>query len=116
MPQIQVRGECSAQSVTEARMAKYVRFWETYIDHKGLERKRLWTAWFDSEQSVGTSELVTIEGELSCKIGTYTAKATGEEKQTVEYVLNNAVFVVREGAFPTPVAAPNYSEDLSTPF
>jgi len=98
MPTIQVRGEAVAQTTFEVKHDKYIRFWETYIDHKGLERKRLWTAWFDTEQAVGTSESIIIEGELLCKIGTYVQKSTGQEKQNVEYVLNNAVFIAREGA------------------
>lgn len=97
MPVIQVRGEAAAQTITENRISKYIKLWETYVDHNNIERKRLWTCWFHSEQQNSTGEDFIIEGDLSCKIGSYTSKQTNEEKTAVEYHLNNCVVIKRSG-------------------
>jgi hypothetical protein len=104
MPVIQVRGEAAAQTITEARGTKYIRMWESFVDHTGKERKRLWTCWFVHELTdyIGTGELFVIEGDLSCKVGSYFNKTEAVEKPVVEYNMNNCVIVNRSGSIAAP--------------
>jgi hypothetical protein len=95
MPIIQVTGQAMAQTTFENKAAKYIKIWETYVGYQNLERKRLWTCWFDSEITNQTAEDFIIEGDLGCKVGSYYDKTTNEQKQVVEYTLNNCVIKYR---------------------
>lgn len=111
MPIIQVTGQAAAQTSLENKSAKYVRIWETYIGYQNLERKRLWTCWFDSEITNQTGEDFIIEGDLGCKVGTYFDKTTNEQKQVVEYTLNNCVIKYRSSNDTPAVIPPTNFED-----
>jgi hypothetical protein len=100
MPVITVSGTASSQTISEHRGAKYVKLWETYIGYNNLEKKRLWTCWFDGEITNETGEEFMIEGELSAKVGSYRNKSTNEDQPIVEYHLNNCTIKFRSSNLP----------------
>jgi hypothetical protein len=114
MPVITVQGTATSQTVSEARGVKYIKLWETYIGYNNLEKKRLWTCWFDSEIHNETGEDFIIEGDLSCKVGSYRNKATNEDQAVVEYHLNNCVIQFRSSQLPR--VAPATQDYETTPF
>jgi hypothetical protein len=75
---------------------KRLSVWENY-DVPGHTRSfsRLWTAWFDMSQveHLQEQDWVEISGELSTKIGKYTPKDGGLEKDVVEHHIQNARLV-----------------------
>ncbi len=87
MPQITVSGDVNLLGWE----GKKVSVWEKY-DVLGKTYSRLWTCWFDFSQAdqIQEQDWVTIQGELSTKIGTYTPKGATEEKTVVEHHVQNA--------------------------
>lgn len=87
MPQITISGDVNLLGWE----GKRISIWEKY-DANGKEYSRLWTAWFDISQAdrIQEQDWVTITGELSTKIGTYTPKGSTEEKTVVEHHIQNA--------------------------
>jgi hypothetical protein len=89
MPVIEVSGKVAASIATQTGKG-IVKFWEK-SEFKGQEKFVLWTAWFDMPQlHVAENDEITINGRMSTKISTYTAK-TGEEKTGVEHHINDSV-------------------------
>lgn len=96
----------------------YIKFWQKY-DFKGDTRNRLFTAWFDRlPDGIKEMDRVTISGELGAKVNSYTKAANleqgtpAEEKQVVEWSLNNCSIVSHE-----PKTATNsVPVDESVPF
>lgn len=90
MPQITVSGDVNLLGWEGRRIS----LWEKY-DANGKEYSRLWTCWFDFSQAdqLQEQDWVTIEGELSTKIGNYTPKGATEEKTVVEHHVQNARLV-----------------------
>lgn len=92
---------------------KRVSVWESYtftLKDSSYEKKRLWTIWFDKATDLVKDMEVTIEGDLSTKLGEYDAK-DGTKKQVVEHSLNNAIITWQGVA-----AAPVLIDDDELPF
>jgi len=88
MPIITVAGKVASSIATQTGKG-IIKVWEK-SDFRGQEKFVLWTVWFDMPQlHVAENDEIMIDGRLSTKIGTYTAK-TGEEKTAVEHHLNDA--------------------------
>lgn len=88
MPMIQVAGKVASSIATQTGKG-IIKVWEK-TDFRGQEKFVLWTCWFDMPQlHVGEHDEIMIDGRLSTKIGTYTAK-TGEERTSVEHHINDA--------------------------
>lgn len=93
MPQIQLAGD-----VHMIRWeGKRVSIWENVQLPNGKEGSRLWTCWFPSAVDLQEQDWAEVRGELSTKIGQYTAK-TGEEKTVVEHHIQNAELVQKKTA------------------
>ena len=84
---ITVSGKVASSIATQTGKG-IIKVWEK-TDFRGQEKFVLWTCWFDMPQlHVGENDEIMIDGRLSTKIGTYTAK-TGEEKTSVEHHVND---------------------------
>ena len=111
MPIIEVSGKVAKSLATQTGKG-IVKFWEK-SDFKGQEKFVLWTAWFDQPQlHIGENDEIAINGRLSTKMSTYTAK-TGEEKTGVEHHLNDSVIIRHVGIGTEPVA---FIADDTVPF
>jgi hypothetical protein len=85
MPVINVIG--TAASLTWE--GKAIRFWETY-EFKGEKKFRVWTAWGTNQVfDFAEGDTISVEGDLSTKVGTYIPKDASGEKTVVEHSLNN---------------------------
>ena len=88
MPIITIAGKVASSIATQTGKG-IIKVWEK-SDFRGQEKFVLWTCWFDQPQGhVVENDEIMIDGRLSTKIGTYTAK-TGEEKTAVEHHMNDA--------------------------
>jgi len=68
---------------------KAIRFWETY-EFKGEPKYRVWTAWGTNQVfDFAEGDTISVEGDLSTKVGTYIPKDASGEKSVVEHSLNN---------------------------
>ena len=87
MPQITISGDVNLIGWE----GKRISIWEKY-NANGKEFSRLWTCWFSSSvaDQIQEQDWVTISGELSTKIGTYTPKGSDEEKTVVEHHIQEA--------------------------
>lgn len=111
MPIIEVTGKVAKSLATQTGKG-IVKFWEK-SDFRGQEKFVLWTAWFDQPQlHVGENDEIAINGRLSTKMSTYTAK-TGEEKTGVEHHLNDSVIIRHVGTGTEPAA---FVPDEEVPF
>ncbi len=89
MPIITVTGKVASSIATQTGKG-IIKFWEK-SNFKGQDKFVLWTAWYDQPQpQISENDEITINGRLSTKIGSYTAK-TGEEKTAVEHHLNDSI-------------------------
>ena len=104
MPLLTIAGKVASSIETQTGKG-IIKVWEK-SDFKGQEKFVLWTCWFDQPQKhVVENDEIMIDGRLSTKVGTYTAK-TGEEKTAVEHHINDAVIKqhkssVVQDAFPS---------------
>ena len=113
MPIITVTGKVSNSIATQTGKG-IIKFWEK-SNFKGQDKFVLWTAWFDMPQlHVGENDEITINGRLSTKMSTYTAK-TGEEKTGVEHHLNDSIIQAHVSAVASP-ADPMPIDDIEVPF
>lgn len=88
MPLLTIAGKVASSIETQTGKG-IIKVWER-SDFKGQEKFVLWTCWFDQPQKhVVENDEIMIDGKLSTKVGTYTAK-TGEEKTAVEHHINDA--------------------------
>ncbi len=68
---------------------KLIKIWEQY-EFNGEIKHRLWSCWYDMPRTdFQEQDTVTISGDLSCKVGTWTPKDATEPKSIVEYHLND---------------------------
>tara|TARA_R110002153_G_scaffold62469_2_gene168048 strand:- start:150 stop:497 length:348 start_codon:yes stop_codon:yes gene_type:complete len=75
---------------------KRISVWESYqVPGQPKPFSRLWMAWFDMSQveHLQEQDWVEITGELSTKLGKYTPKDGGLEKDVVEHHIQNARLV-----------------------
>lgn len=108
MPQITVSGTIA--NINNSQY-KIVKFWETY-DFKGQPRHRIWTAWMDSDVTeFAEGDFITIEGDLSTKVGTYN-KPGEDTRQIVEHSLNNCTVSAHSPKTNTPAAATIEDDEL----
>ncbi len=111
MPVITVSGKVASSIATQTGKG-IIKIWEK-SNFKGQDKFVLWTCWYDMPQlHISENDEVTINGRLSTKIGTYTAK-TGEEKTAVEHHLNDSITQAHSAAQTQP--APFALSD-ETPF
>lgn len=104
MPIITVTGKVASSIATQTGKG-IIKIWEK-SDFRGQEKFVLWTCWFDTPQAQVTElDEITINGRLSTKIGTYTAK-TGEEKTAVEHHINDSLIQAHHAAETRPEPQP----------
>lgn len=113
MPMITIAGKVASSIATQTGKG-IIKVWEK-SDFRGQEKFVLWTAWFDQPQlHVVENDEIMIDGRLSTKIGTYTAK-TGEEKTAVEHHINDAMIKQHKSNL-IPVATQTLISDEEVPF
>ena len=107
-----------------------IKFWQEYPGTDYLTKlptikRRPWTAWFDVKQEqVQAGDTITIRGDLSAKVDTYTPKDATEPVQVVAFNLNNCQIVAHDVTTrkaPAAAAAAPYTpaqplEPLDAPF
>ena len=68
--------------------------WEPITTKTGRSSAIKWSIWFDLSQDISEGDYLTVEGDLSTKVGEYTKD--GVTKQVVEHSLNNPVIISNE--------------------
>lgn len=113
MPIITVAGKVASSIATQTGKG-IIKVWEK-SDFRGQEKFVLWTVWFDQPQlHVAENDEIMVDGRLSTKVGTYTAK-TGEEKTAVEHHINDAQIKQHKSNL-IPVATQTHISDEEVPF
>lgn len=118
MPHIKVTGKVNQITWN----GKLIKVYESYTNKATQEIKsRLWSCWFDVAPDFNEGDEVSLNGELNCKIGTWTPKGSEEPRSVVEYHLNDVTIssVAEKVRIPfvhAPEPSPAVLEDLNTPF
>jgi len=113
MPQITISGDVNSIGWE----GKLISVWEKY-ESNGKTYSRLWTCWFPFSiaDQVQEQDWVTVTGEFSSKIGTYTPKDSTVEKTVVEHHVQSATLsqvVTKETQGAYLAAEPNGSFENS---
>jgi len=117
MPFIKVSGKVNGI----AWNGKLIKIYETYQGREG-SKHRLWSCWFDIAPDINEGDEITVNGDLNCKIGSWTPKGNTEAITVVEYHLNEVTLATVVAAKPSsasfnaPEPSPAVLEDLNTPF
>ena len=80
---------------------RVVSGWESFsITVKGeqVNKKRQWTMWLDAPSSIVKDDVVTFQGDLGTKAGSF--EKDGQTYQVVEHSLNNVTYTVNTHAVP----------------
>jgi hypothetical protein len=103
MAKVQVQIAVSSVSQNGEYRGRVINGWESYsIKVKGelVNKKRQWTMWLELPSNINKDDIVTFNGELGSKTGTF--DKDGQTYNVVEHFINDASYTINQSAVPIP--------------